>query len=140
MVTTQLAYSLVGGVLIGIAAALFLWLNGRIAGISSVIGNLLFTNDRTASALFCLGIIVGAGIFYLLGGTAPLSRASFPIWLLSLAGMLVGVGTGVARGCTSGHGVCGLGLLSLRSLVATLVFLTVGIFTTYAVRHLFDVL
>lgn len=140
MSATQFGYSLVGGILIGTAASLFLWLNGRIAGISSVIGNLLFAKEKLGPALFILGIILGAAIFYLLGGAAPLPRTGFPAWLLGLAGLAVGIGTGVAHGCTSGHGVCGLGQLSLRSLVATLTFLIVGILSTYVVRHIFGVL
>lgn len=139
MNATQFVYSLAGGILIGTAAALLLWLNGRIAGISSVIGNLLFANDRIAPALFILGLVIGTGIFYVSGGAAPVPRDGFPVWLLALAGLLVGVGTGVARGCTSGHGVCGLGQLSIRSLVATVTFLTVGILATYVVRHTFGV-
>lgn len=140
MFATQFVYALAGGVLIGTAAVLFLWLNGRIAGVSSVIITLLFSRERFWPALFLAGIVDGAALFYLLGGAAPVPRDGFPAWLLGLAGLLVGVGTSVARGCTSGHGVCGLGQLSLRSLVATLTFLSVAILTTYVVRHIFGVL
>lgn len=140
MFATQFVYALAGGVLIGTAAVLFLWLNGRIAGVSSVIITLLFSRERFWPALFLAGIVDGAALFYLLGGAVPVPRDGFPAWLLGLAGLLVGVGTSVARGCTSGHGVCGLGQLSLRSLVATLTFLSVAILTTYVVRHIFGVL
>jgi uncharacterized membrane protein YedE/YeeE len=132
--------ALLGGVLIGVAATLFFWLNGRIAGISSVIVTVLFTKDRLWPVLFIIGIVAGSAIFYALGGSAPIPRSSFPSWLLILAGVLVGYGTALARGCTSGHGVCGLGRLSLRSLVATLTFLSVGLLTTFIVRHIFGVI
>ena len=140
MVVNSLLNALLGGVLIGSAATVFFWLNGRIAGISSVIVSLLFTKDRLWPALFIFGIVAGAGLFYALGGSAPVPRTSFPAWLLALAGVLVGYGTALARGCTSGHGVCGLGRLSLRSLVATLTFLSVGLLTTFVVRHIFGVI
>ncbi len=135
----QFLAALTGGILIGSAAVLLLWLNGRIAGVSSMVSNVLFSAERMRPALFLLGIIDGAAVYYLLGGAAPVARDGFPVWLLAVAGVLVGIGTGLARGCTSGHGVCGLGRLSLRSLVATLIFLSVAIVTTYLVRHVFGV-
>lgn len=140
MFATQFIYALIGGVLIGAAAVLLLWLNGRVAGVSGMTINLLFSREKLVPALFLVGIVDGAALYYLLGGAVPLARDHFPVWLLALAGVLVGVGTGMARGCTSGHGVCGLGLLSLRSLVATLTFLSIAILTTYVVRHIFGVL
>ncbi|MEJ1958449.1 MAG: YeeE/YedE thiosulfate transporter family protein [Nitrosomonadales bacterium] len=132
--------ALTGGVLIGSAAALLFWLNGRIAGVSGVISNLLFYKDRIWPALFLVGIVAGAALFYAFGGSAPVPRTTFPAGLLAIAGILVGFGTALARGCTSGHGVCGLGRLSLRSLVATLTFLSVGLLTTFVVRHIFGVI
>ena len=141
MDTQTLLNSLIGGVLIGTAASLLLWLNGRIAGISSIIANLLFSKSRTWPILFAVGIIAGAALCYALGLTAaPVARIHFPAWLLAFAGVLIGFGTAMAHGCTSGHGVCGLGRLSLRSLVATLTFLATGIAATYVVRHVFGVL
>lgn len=140
MAVNQIVYAFVGGALIGTAATLFLWLNGRIAGVSSVIASLFFSKDRLWPALFLVGIVAGAALFYALGSSAPVPRSGFPAWLLALAGVLVGFGTALARGCTSGHGVCGLGRLSLRSLVATLTFLSVGLLTTFVVRHIFGVI
>ena len=140
MLTHQITNARAGGLLIGAAAAIYFWLNGRIAGISSVINNLLFSKERLWPALFILGVVAGAGFFYLLGGDVPKPRTDFPAWLLALGGLLVGFGTGLARGCTSGHGVCGLGQLSLRSLVATLTFLSTGLIATFIVRHLLGVL
>ena len=139
MALNNIANALLGGVLIGGAATLFFWLNGRIAGISGVIASLLFFKERLWPALFLSGIVAGAAIFYALGGSAPVPRGSFPLWLLAFSGVLVGFGTALARGCTSGHGVCGLGRLSLRSLVATLTFLSVGLLATFVVRHIFGV-
>jgi uncharacterized membrane protein YedE/YeeE len=135
----QFLAALAGGILIGSAAVLLLWLNGRIAGVSSMVSNVLFSAERMRPALFLLGIVDGAALYYLLGGAVPVARDGFPVWLLAVAGVLVGIGTGLARGCTSGHGVCGLGRLSLRSLVATLIFLSVAILTTYLVRHVLGV-
>lgn len=132
--------ALLGGILIGSASALFLWMNGRVAGISGVINNLFFSKDRLWPAVFTMGIVAGAAAYYLLGGATPLPRENFPAWLLGLAGVMVGYGTAMARGCTSGHGVCGLGLMSMRSLIATLTFLSSGLLTTFVVRHVFGVL
>ncbi len=131
--------ALFGGLLIGSAATLLLWLNGRVAGVSSVIINVIFSKERLWPALFVAGIVGGALLVYALGGSAPVPRSTFPAWLLVVAGIIVGFGTALAKGCTSGHGVCGLGRLSLRSLVATLTFLIVAIVTTFIVRHIFGV-
>jgi len=131
--------ALFGGALIGLASALFLLLNGRIAGISGVINHLFFSKDRLWPALFIIGLIAGAALYYALSDTAPTARSNFPIGLLIVAGLIVGFGTGLARGCTSGHGVCGLGQLSLRSLVATLTFLSAGIMSAFVVRQLFGI-
>lgn len=129
--------SFIGGVLIGTAAVLFFWLNGRIAGISGTLANLMFARDRLWPMLFITGIVCGASFYYALGGTLPVARSQMSPWVLVAAGFLVGIGTGIAKGCTSGHGVCGLGRLSLRSLVATLTFLIVAVVTTFVVRHVF---
>lgn len=139
MDTQTIINSLAGGLLIGLAASLLLWLNGRIAGISSIIVNLLFSKSRVWPVLFAAGIVGGAWFYYALGGSVPVARPDFPPGLLVLAGLLIGFGTALSHGCTSGHGVCGLGRLSLRSLVATLTFLCAGIVTTYVVRHIFGV-
>jgi uncharacterized membrane protein YedE/YeeE len=127
-----------GGLLIGTAASLLLWLDGRIAGVSGILGGLLppARGGVAWRALFLGGLVAGAALFYALYGQAPQARAGFPrVWLIA-GGLLVGLGTGLARGCTSGHGVCGLARLSPRSLVATVIFLLVAIATTYGVRHI----
>lgn len=140
MISESLIPALVGGLLIGLAAILLLLFNGRIAGISGLINRLMFTTDRLWPALFLMGLVLGAAMFYFLGGERPLAREGFPAWLLALAGVLVGFGTSLAKGCTSGHGVCGLGRLSLRSLAAVLTFMLTAVFTTLVVRHLFGVM
>jgi uncharacterized membrane protein YedE/YeeE len=130
--------ALAGGVLIGAAAAVLLWLTGRIAGVSNIAGRLLTAapGERLWRALFLAGLVGGAGLYYAAFGDAPAPRAHFPAWLLALAGLLVGFGTSLGSGCTSGHGVCGLGRFSRRSLAATVTFLVVAIGTTFVVRHL----
>jgi uncharacterized membrane protein YedE/YeeE len=133
--------ALAGGALIGAAAALLLWLTGRIAGVSNIAGKLFFAaaGDRLWRVLFLLGLVGGAGIYYASFGDAPVARPHFPVWLLAVAGLLVGFGTSLGSGCTSGHGVCGLGRLSIRSLAATTIFLFTGIVTAIVVRHVFGV-
>jgi uncharacterized membrane protein YedE/YeeE len=133
--------ALAGGLLIGLSASLLLWLNGRIAGISGVLGGLLKcrSNDRVWRCLFLAGLMLGAGSYYALAGISAPLRKGFPVLLLILAGFLTGFGTARANGCTSGHGVCGLARLSLRSLAATATFLGTAILTTYVVRHMVGV-
>jgi hypothetical protein len=130
--------ALAGGMLIGLAAVLLLWLNGRIAGISGIAGGLWFSlrRDRAWRVLFLVGLIAGAALWAGLAPSAPQPRGGFPVSLLLLAGLLVGYGTSMSGGCTSGHGVCGLALLSQRSLAATVVFLVAGMAATFVVRHL----
>ncbi len=133
--------ALAGGLLIGAAASLLLWLNGRIAGISGIANGLLAWSrgDVAWRLVFLGGLVAGAAAFYAVAGGAPVHREGFPVWLLAGGGLLVGFGTSLGSGCTSGHGVCGLGRLSLRSLVATAIFLVTGIITTFVVRHVFGV-
>ena len=131
--------ALAGGVLIGIAAALFALLNGRIAGISGVIGGLLrpVEGDIAWRAAFVIGL-VGAPLVYLLVAALPRPQIDAPYGALVLAGLFVGVGTRYGSGCTSGHGVCGLSRLSPRSLVATAAFMGAGFATLFVTRHLLD--
>jgi uncharacterized membrane protein YedE/YeeE len=123
--------------LIGLAAVLLLWLNGRVAGVSGIAGGLWFAlpGERAWRLLFLLGLVAGAALWALLAPAVPQPRSGSVVALL-LAGLLVGYGTSLAGGCTSGHGVCGLARLSARSLAATAVFLLSGIVTTFVVRHL----
>ncbi len=128
--------SLAGGALIGVAAALFVLLNGRIAGISGVLGGLLrpARGDAGWRVAFLLGL-VGAPAAYALFTAVPLPRIEAGWPALALAGLLVGVGTRYGAGCTSGHGVCGLSRLSPRSLAATLAFMAAGFVTVFVLRH-----
>ncbi|HKS55418.1 MAG TPA: YeeE/YedE family protein, partial [Steroidobacteraceae bacterium] len=117
--------ALAGGVLIGLAATLLLWLNGRVAGVSGIVNGVIFpTKDDVAwRAAFLLGIIAAGGLYMALVPGSPLPRSDYSRAGLVIAGILVGFGTRMGNGCTSGHGVCGLGRLSLRSLVAVLTFM-----------------
>lgn len=128
---------LAGGIIIGLAATLLLWFNGRIAGISGIFNGLVTNrknNDTLWRFLFILGMVAGgfAHQRFVEQSYQPLNA---PIWLLIVGGIIVGFGTSMGSGCASGHGVCGLGRLSLRSLAAVLTFLSMGILTTYVVRH-----
>lgn len=126
----------IGGVVIGLAAALLVLVNGRIAGISGIVGGMLRpTAGEFGWRLAFTAGLIAAPLAYASGGTQPTITidAGYPV--LVVAGLLVGVGTRYAGGCTSGHGVCGLSLLSPRSLVATLAFIAAGFATVYVVRH-----
>ena len=130
--------SLGGGVLIGVAASMLLLLNGRIAGISGVLGGLIALRKGEARlwrVLFLAGLLV-APLAWMLVGALPAASISADYGALIAAGLLVGIGTRYGTGCTSGHGVCGLSSLSKRSLVATLCFMGSGFATVYVVRHL----
>lgn len=132
--------ALAGGVLIGIAAAMFALLNGRVAGISGVLGGLLrpVKGDRAWRIAFVLGL-VGAPALYLLAAALPKPQIDAGYGALILAGLLVGIGTRYGAGCTSGHGVCGLSRLSPRSLVATAAFMGAGFVTVFITRHLLGI-
>ncbi|CAN5809437.1 YeeE/YedE family protein [soil metagenome] len=132
--------ALAGGMLIGLAAAMFVLLNGRIAGISGVIGGLFRPSrgDLAWRVAFVLGL-VGAPWVYLLVAALPHPRIDASFGALVIAGLLVGVGTRYGSGCTSGHGVCGLARLSPRSMVATVTFMAAGFATVFVTRHLFGI-
>lgn len=132
--------ALAGGMLIGTAATLLLWLNGRIAGVSGMLNGVLMPKrgDVAWRVLFLLGLIAGGGVYLALVPGAYTPRADFPARALVVAGLLVGFGTRMGNGCTSGHGVCGLGRLSTRSLAAVLTFMTTAIATTFLIRHVWS--
>ncbi|CAX22365.1 conserved protein of unknown function; putative membrane protein precursor [Methylorubrum extorquens DM4] len=127
-----------GGMMIGASAALFLLLNGRIAGISGILGGLLGASrsDLGWRLAFLSGLVLAPLIYTALGGTLPPVSLNAPLLLLVLAGLLVGFGARLGAGCTSGHGVCGLGRGSLRSIAATGVFMATAILTVLITRHL----
>lgn len=126
-----------GGMLIGAASALLLVAHGRIAGISGIVGGLIggqARGDRPWRLLFLAGLLVGGIVLaWRWPSTLEASSASWPV--LVVAGLLVGLGTRVGSGCTSGHGICGMSRLSARSIVATLTFMATGMATVFVVRH-----
>lgn len=129
--------ALIGGALIGLAASLFLLASGRIAGISGLLGGLLrrHAEGRPIRGGFVLGLLAGGALLRLLH-PAAFETSWAPSLLLALgAGLLVGFGTQLGSGCTSGHGVCGISRLSMRSLVATGTFMATGFATVFVVRH-----
>jgi uncharacterized protein len=129
-----------GGLLIGGAAALLLLLNGRVAGISGILGGALAVrrSDLAWRLAFIAGLVAAPAIYAALGGTLPsLTVSSSPV-LLVAGGLLVGFGTRLGGGCTSGHGVCGIARLSWRSIAATAIFMAVAAVTVLISRHLLE--
>ncbi|PIT74013.1 YeeE/YedE family protein [Limnohabitans sp. G3-2] len=132
--------SLIGGIILGLASAIFILVNGRILGISGILGGLLppKVGDTTWRVAFLLGMFAAPTVFHAVVPaqyiTAP--RVDASDWMVIAAGLLVGIGTRYASGCTSGHGVCGLSRLSPRSLVATLSFMGAGFVMVYVLRHI----
>ena len=132
--------SVLGGIFLGLASSLLILLCGRILGISGIVGGLLEKNARTHHDFFwrgrfVLGLLLAPLVFYRLSdNSAPIIDASDS--MIILAGILVGVGTSLGSGCTSGHGICGLSRLSLRSLIATGIFMLSGIVTVFLMRHM----
>lgn len=130
--------ALAGGILLGLASAMFILVNGRILGISGIVGGLMRpkVGDAGWRMAFVLGMLAAPALCWLVAGSVPVTVDAG--WgTVVLAGLLVGVGTRYGSGCTSGHGVCGLSLLSPRSLAATLAFMGAGFATVYLVRHVF---
>jgi uncharacterized membrane protein YedE/YeeE len=130
--------SLLGGVLIGIAASALLWLDGKVAGISGIVGGMLRPRpgDVIWRAAFVGGLLAGGTILRVVAPGAFAISVREPVPLLVAAGLLVGVGTQLGNGCTSGHGVCGISRGSRRSLVATVTFMAAGVATVFVARHL----
>jgi uncharacterized protein len=128
---------LVGGLLIGLAAALLLLLNGRLSGISGIVGGLLApkSSDLGWRVAFVAGLLVGALVYVLATGDALLLEMQASLPVLVVAGLLVGFGTSLGSGCTSGHGICGIARLSKRSIVATSMFFVVAMLTVFLTHH-----
>ena len=126
----------IGGIVIGLAAALLVLVNGRVAGVSGIVGGALRRRpgDFGWRVAFIAGLLL-APLVYALAGPVPAATIDASLPMLIAAGLLVGVGTRYAGGCTSGHGVCGLSRLSPRSLVATLSFMAAGIAAVFVLRH-----
>ena len=128
---------LIGGSLIGLSTVLLILFNGRIAGISGIVGGLLATKGPEIGwrAVFVVGLLIGAFVYMLATGVAlPVNiQASLPVTVI--AGLLVGFGARLGSGCTSGHGICGIARFSKRSIVATLVFFITAIITVFLTLH-----
>lgn len=133
--------ALIGGGLIGAAAGMLLWLHGRVAGISGLFNGVLSrpSGETAWQALFLLGLVAGASLYVSLNPAAYTPRVGYPLALLVIGGWLVGFGTRMGSGCTSGHGICGVARLSVRSLVATVIFVLSGMATVFIVRHLLGI-
>lgn len=130
--------AIAGGLLIGSAAALLLLLRGQVAGVSGAFGNLVLgqAGDGAWRLAFVAGLLAAIPVYVLATGARPALELDIGLPGAVIAGLLVGAGTGRGRGCTSGHGVCGLARLSQRSLVATVVFMVVAAATVFVRRHL----
>jgi uncharacterized protein len=129
--------ALVGGALIGASTAVFLVLNGRVAGISGIVGGLIrpVRSEVGWRLAFLAGLFVAPLAHVAFGGAVPAVTIAAPLWLLIVSGLIVGFGTRLGAGCTSGHGVCGIGRGSKRSLVATLAFVATAMATVFLTRH-----
>ncbi|HCG7191369.1 YeeE/YedE family protein [Vibrio parahaemolyticus] len=130
--------SLFGGILLGISATILLLVNGKIAGISGIMKGIMSPKkgDYSWRLLFAVGMIAGGLISVLMLGVAVPSTANLSLGMVIAAGLLVGIGTRLGNGCTSGHGICGMGRLSKRSIVATCVFMAVAGLTVFVRLHL----
>jgi uncharacterized membrane protein YedE/YeeE len=131
-------YPLVGGVLIGLAASLLLLLQGRIFGVTGIISGALFSGpvDRKWRLAIILGLMSGSALVYLVNPNLFNYNFDSSYLMMAIAGLLVGFGTQLGSGCTSGHGICGLPRLSMRSIVAVGTFMFTGIVTVYIVKHI----
>lgn len=129
---------LIGGILIGFASLVATALSGKVPGISGVFGRLLVTEtpDKTWRAVFLLGLIGGAALSFTLWESAALYRPMRPLAVMAIAGLLVGFGTRLGGGCTSGHGVCGVGMGAKDSIAATLIFMATAMLTVLVYNHL----
>ena len=129
----------VGGALIGLSAALLMMLNGRIAGITGVFAGLIDPTggDRTWRATFIAGLVAAPLSAVLFGLALPLPQMPASLTVIAVAGLLVGFGTRLANGCTSGHGVCGIARLSPRSIAATAIFMAAAVIVVALTRHVF---
>lgn len=132
----QFLESFIGGILIGAAASLLLWLNGRIAGNSGIIAQALNFKEGLWRLFYLLGLIAGGVVFQMVYPQKVILTFDPSIPVLIAAGLLVGYGTRLGGGCTSGHGICGIARLSVRSIVATVVFMAAGILTVFILRQL----
>ncbi len=135
-------WGLAGGGIIGLAAAMYLLVNGRVMGASGIIGGLIDASAKESwkeRAAFLSGLVVVPGVLALLFGGAD-THLTDNLAIVALAGLLVGIGTRLANGCTSGHGVCGISRLSLRGIVATVFYIGAGGLTVVLARHVLGII
>jgi len=130
--------ALLGGALIGLSASLLLLLNGRMAGISGIMNGLFSSpiKEEMWRGLFLLGLVLGAIGYQTFSESGIPIRQDYPMSAIIIGGFLVGIGTRMGSGCTSGHGICGISNFSIRSISATLTFMASGIITVYVLKHL----
>jgi len=133
-------FGLIGGLMIGTAGAAFLLLNGRIMGASGLLGGLIDRAGNSKERLAFLAGLIGLPLAIGLSGQAPDTNLTPNLAIVLIAGLLVGVGTRMANGCTSGHGVCGISRLSIRGIAATCAFLGAGIVAMFVLRHVLGVI
>lgn len=131
---SEWTYALIGGALIGLATTLMLYWNGRVTGVSGIVNSLLQANPQGWRWGFVGGLIFGGFILRMAHAEVFVTALKAPLWTVPLAGVLVGFGTAMGGGCTSGHGVCGISRLSLRSILATIVFITAGVLAVLGFR------
>lgn len=129
--------ALLGGALIGISVSLLLLFNGRMAGISGIMNGVFSApkKEEVWRTLFLVGLIIGAALFQFLTQDSLSAREGYPLWLIIIGGFLVGFGTRLGSGCTSGHGICGIANFSIRSIGATLTFMASGMLTVFILKH-----
>ena len=128
-----------GGLLIGLSAVIMLLFNGRITGISGIMDGIVINSkpdDRVWRVCFLLGLVLGGFLFNLFMPDSFIPRDGFSLALLITGGFIVGVGTRMGSGCTSGHGICGIARFSQRSILATVTFMLTGAITVYLIRHI----
>ena len=132
--------AITGGALIGISVTLLLLFNGRIGGVSGIMNGVICApkSDRIWRMIFLAGLVLGAFIFQLPMPDFNVPRQNYSFLLLGLGGFLIGFGTRMSGGCTSGHGICGIATLSIRSVIATLTFMASGMMTVYIIRHILE--
>lgn len=137
--TEMIALPLLGGALIGLASAAMMFFQGRIAGISGIVGGALTTgsDDKAWRAAFIGGLLAGGALLMVLYPTAFPTSIDISVPATVAAGLLVGFGTRLGSGCTSGHGVCGISRFSIRSILATMTFMAAGMITVFIVRVFF---
>ena len=128
--------ALLGGLIIGFSVVLFFYTTGRIAGISGIIGNTISKKiNRTSNFLFLLGLVIGPLIYFYIEDVAPSFKITDSLILIVLGGFLVGLGTRIGGGCTSGHGICGISRISIRSIIATFTFIITAMLTVFILQQ-----